>query len=186
MTKPYNCPTGNCGNNEDPPCRSVRLGDRIDPNSRAHLERNACNRCPRQPPREVKIKKLNYRTGTYYEVTDRWTDHEGNTWEPDNAVTAWWYHNDPFPGFRDKNNMTFRVARVARGGARGWQCRYVGGRLDDTSRDMGTYDYAPAPSISRAAGHAVVPRLVDNHHDDMDVEPHEANSSYVPNLTTQY
>ncbi|WP_299848125.1 hypothetical protein [uncultured Paracoccus sp.] len=186
MTEPYDCPTGRCGATEDPPCRSVKLGDKIDPNSRAHLERNACNRCPNTPPRPVYIEKLNMRTGMTFKVLDRWVDHEGNTWEPDNAATAWWFHDDPVPGFRDEKNMTFRVARVASGAGRGWQCRYVGGKLDDTTKYMGTYDYAPAPSAARAVGNMIAPGTVENLHNAMDVAPHKVNGNYLPNLTQRY
>ncbi len=171
MADGYNCPTGKCGKDTDPPCRSVKRGDTVAPNSRAHLERNACNRCPKKPPTPVYITKQNIRTGVEFKVLDRWVDHEGNTWEPDNAVTAWWYHDDPIPGFRDNGNMTFRVARVAAGGARGWQCRYKNGALDDTSKYMGTYDYAPAGTTD---------------HVSMDVSPHGKNSNYVGGLTQKY
>lgn len=65
--------------------------------------------------------------------------------------------------------MTFRV--LPDGVARGWQCRYVKGTLDDTTEYMGTYDYASAGTSA---------------HVSMDVTPHNANASYVPNLTEQY
>lgn len=167
----FDCPTGNCGSAEpDPDCKSVKAGDTVEPNSKAHTERNRCNRCPKSPPRPVYITKPGRIYGTR-QVLSHWTDDEGNIWAPDNAATAWWYHDDPFPGFRDKNNMTFRVKSVASGGKGGWQCRYENGVLDDASPAMGTYDYAEAGTSS---------------HWSMDVSPHNANGNYVPNLTEQY
>jgi hypothetical protein len=164
------CPTGQCASAAaDPECRSIKLGDTINSSSKAHTERNRCNRCPTKPPRPVYITKPGRVWGTR-RVLSHWTDDEGNTWAPDNAFTAWWYHDDPLPGTRDNNNMTFRIARSASGG-RGWQCRYSGGTLDDTTTAMGTYDYAPAGT---------------GDHISMDVTPHGANPNYVGGLTEKF
>ena len=169
MPQDFDCPTGECGEQE-PDCRSVEVGDTIDPNSTLHTERNRCNRCPSTPPTPVYIEKPAGR-GQTHRVLSHWTDSENNTWAPDNAVSAWWFHGDPFPGFRDRNNMTYRVVNVAAGGKGGWQCRYTNGVLDDTTADMGTYDYAPAGTSD---------------HVSMDVSTHNANSAYVGGLTEQY
>jgi hypothetical protein len=164
------CPTGKCASAApDPDCRSVKVGDTIDPFSKLHTERNRCNRCPTTPPRPVYITKPGRLWGER-RVLSHWTDSEGNTWAPDNAFTAWWFHDDPLPGTRDNNNMTFRVVKTASGG-RGWQCRYVAGKLDDTTNAMGTYDYAPAGTGDHYA---------------MDVSTHDANPNYVANLTQTY
>jgi hypothetical protein len=164
------CPTGTCGAAvADPDCRSVKRGDTINPQSKAHIERNSCNRCPKSPPRPVYITKPGKLWGTT-RVLSHYTDDEGNRWAPDNAVTAWWYHNDPFPGLRDNNNMTFRVVATGNG-SRGWQCRYSGGALDDTTTAMGTFDYAPAGT---------------GDHISMDVTPHGANPHYKAGLTATY
>lgn len=164
------CPTGECASAaSDPDCASISRGDVIDAFSKQHTERNRCNRCPKIPPRPVFITKPSRVWGTS-RVLSHWVDSEGNTWAPDNAVTAWWYHDDPFPGWRDNNNMTFRIVRSSLG-QRGWQCRYVSGTLDDTSTAMGTYDYAPAGT---------------GDHISMDVTPHGTNPNYVGNLTQQF
>lgn len=170
MAGEVDCPTGDCASSEpDPDCRSVSRGDAIDANSALHTERNRCNRCPSSPPRPVYITKPG-RVWGERRVLSHWTDDEGNVWAPDNALSAWWYHDDPLPGLRDREDMTFRVVRTA-SGAGGWQCRYVGGALDDSSRYMGTYDYAPAGTAD---------------HWNMDVVPHDANDAYVGGLTTRY
>lgn len=166
------CPTQLCAAAK--PCQRVKLGDVIDPNSDAHLRRNECNACPIKPPSPLYIRKRYKVPGTDWQVYERqvftgYVDDLNNEWAPDNAVTAWWFHGDPFPGTRDDANMTFRV--VPKGAVRGWQCRYVKGVLDDTSSQMGTYDYADAPSVN---------------HTRMDVSPHNVNDKYVPNLTRQY
>lgn len=168
MPQDFDCPTGECGN--EPDCRSVTVGDPISPSSALHTERNRCNRCPSTPPIPVYYDKPGRLWGTR-RVLLHWTDSEGNLWEPDNAVTAWWFHDDPLPGFRDNENMTFRVSIVASGGRGGWQCRYQNGTLNDTSSAMGTYDYAPAGTAN---------------HVSMDVTPHNSNSAYVGGLTQQY
>lgn len=168
MPQDFDCPTGECG--AEPDCRSVSVGDPIDPSSTLHTERNLCNRCPSAPPVPVYYDKPGRLWGTR-RVLLHWTDSEGNLWEIDNAVTAWWFHDDPFPGFRDNGNMTFRVSMVAAGGKGGWQCRYQNSARDDTSSAMGTYDYAPAGTAN---------------HVSMDVTPHNANSAYVGGLTEQY
>lgn len=171
MPQDFDCPTGTCG--EEPICKQIKEGDDISSSSRAHLERNACNRCPSSNPTPV------YSTSIWYDRHGNprrsrrltgFTDSEGNSWEPDNAGTAWIFHDDPFPGFRTFENMTYRVVETTSGG-RGWQCRYVDGVLDDTTSDMGTFDYAPAPS---------------GEHWSMDVMPHFGNSNYTPNLTEQF
>ncbi len=147
----YNCSTGECKH-----CHQIKEGDEIPPFSRAHIERNACNRCPSLPPepqyeivreRVSGQMKRNHPNG-YREkkVFTHFEDSENHVWEPDNSITAWWFHDDPFPGFRNDQNMTFRVA-AEEGGARGWQCRYEGGVLDDATLGMGTYDYADAPLV---------------------------------------
>ena len=170
MNDSVDCPTGTCGSSTpDPDCRSVTRGDTIDASSVLHTERNRCNRCPSTPPRPVYVRRPGHLWGQRT-VLSHWTEDEGNTWAPDNAVSAWWFHDDPFPGFRDNDNMTFRVVRTASGRG-GWQCRYHDGALDDTTTAMGTYDYAPAGTTD---------------HVSMDVTPHNSNPNYVAGLTEQY
>lgn len=170
-----NCATRNCK-----PCTMVKLGDIIDPNSKAHIERNACNRCPTVAPKAKYVTKRikvtgqsrrNYPSGyRVQKVFTHFEDSEGNIWDPDTALTAWWFHDDPFPGFRSNQNMTFRIFDSINGG-RGWQCRYENGVLDDVTTAMGTYDFAEAGGKD---------------HVNMDVSPHNANPNYKPNLTMQF
>ncbi len=186
----FDCPEGTCGEDE-PRCRDIELGDEIDPNSVAHLERNECNRCPASPPTPVTVRKRRWvglllAPGGWeeYDEVVGYIDCEGNEWAPDNRFTSWHFHGDPNPLTTDfdRMNATFRV--VPSGSVRGWQCRYVNGGLDDTSPDMGTYDYAPAGISEVIEG--ILPGGERNEHDDMDVQPHNANGNYVPGLTTVY
>ena len=165
----YNCPTGTCGT--DKICAEVVVGDPIDSNGRAHIERNACNQCPSSPPvplyrtipphgRNPARQKL-----LYYQ------DHTGRQWLPDSRFTAPIFHGDAGLGHREPDSMTFRLDVGLTDDEHGWQCRYYHGVLDDTSTDMGTYDYAKAPSAA---------------HTSMDVRPHNENPNYAPNLTTKY
>lgn len=156
----FDCPTGDCG--EALACEQVGLEDEIDAESVEHLERNACNKCPPSPP----VAKYD----VYYLWPDKFLgyfDCDGNEWEPDNRFSAYLYHDDPFPRpWRTPDDMTYRV--VENGVVRGWQCRYVDGKLDDESTYMGTYDYAPSGTTA---------------HWNLDVTPHNENDGYAPNLT---
>jgi hypothetical protein len=169
----FDCPTGECDNSE-PPCESVKPGDEIDPNSREHTERNACNRCPSSPPTPVYRQQSAAQRARHGKRLSHYTDSEGNIWSADNSITAAIFHGDPISNIftaADNNTRTFRVTSRADGGWPGWQCRYVDGAVDDTTGDMGTYDYGPAPSSA---------------HTSMDVSTHRANGNYVPGLTEQY
>lgn len=165
----YNCPTGTCG--ADKVCAEIVAGDSIDPNGRAHIERNACNKCPSSPPMPVYRtipqhgRNPEERRLLYYE------DDTKRRWKPDSAFTAPIFHGDAGIGRRALDSMTYRLVKGLSLDEHGWQCRYYLGVLDDTSTDMGTYDYAEAPS---------------SHHNAMDVDPHLANPNYAPNLTEQY
>ncbi len=165
---PYDCPTGNCRN--DKPCQEVKEGDAIDPFSREHVERNACNRCPTTNPEPVTHTVARLFGLTESEEISHYEDAEGNQWQPDNWFTAPRYHGDAGIGARDPSNMTYRVVMAATGG-RGWQCRYHGGQLDDRSLDLGTFDYAEGGTSM---------------HMRMDVSPHNANPLYAPNLTETF
>jgi len=168
----YNCPTGTCGT--DKVCAEIVEGDTIDPNGRAHIERNACNKCPSSPPVAIYIMEREYHNSLdyiEYPVLDHYADSSGRVWSPDNSFTAPIFHGDAGLGNREPESMTFRLENGLSSDERGWQCRYHHGVLDDTSTDMGTYDYAEAPSPNHTA---------------MDVDPHLANPNYAPNLTEQY
>lgn len=179
----YDCPTGTCA--QDKVCSEVEIGDTIDPDGRAHIERNACNRCPsRNPTAMTRVIPPNWIRGERTEIT-HYEDSEGNQWQPDSSLTAPIFHGDAGLGNRTAGNQTYRLA-VAASDGRGWQCRYYGGRLDDTSLDLGTYDYAPAPSAMRAIGNRVTFGWVDDEHNAMDVQPHNANPNYAPNLTETF
>lgn len=180
----YNCPTGTC--KTDRVCEGVEKGDTIAPSSRAHIERNSCNECPSSPPVPVYVTKTEMRRYESREVQELigYADHTGRLWQPDNELTAPIFHGDAgIISGRDYRSMTFRLDRGLSDDERGWQCRYYHGMLDDTSTDMGTYDYADS-SITKAVGAMVY--LTTDHHDLMDVQPHNSNPNYAPNLTTQY
>ncbi len=113
-------------------------------------------------------------------------DSEGNIWGADNSVTSANFHGDPGIWNSAQASGTFRVKTTTGGKRGGWQCRYYEGVLDDTSFDLGTYDYADAPSFLRAVGRFTAGSYVDNLHDDMDVQPHHANPYYIPNLTEKF
>jgi hypothetical protein len=180
-TTPFDCPTGTCDNRA---CSDLprNVLNTVDPFGRPHVERNACNRCPTAPPFEVLVVDSILPFGD----TTILTDSEGNTWNMDSGATAPRFHGDPGLLRRDRDHATYRLAEPADGTSGGWQCRYWGGVLDDTSYDLGTYDYADAPGVMRAMGRAVAGSYVDNLHDDMDVVPHFANPRYVPNLTQKF
>ncbi|MEL7090400.1 MAG: hypothetical protein AAFN94_01580 [Pseudomonadota bacterium] len=179
----YNCPTGTCG--QDKVCEDINVGDHIDPFGRAHIERNACNRCPSTNPTPMtRVIPPGWIRGERQEIT-HYEDSEGNFWQPDSSLTAPIFHGDAGLGNRTADNQTYRLERAMSGG-RGWQCRYVGGQLDDTSVDLGTYDYAAAPSVARAVGNFVTGGYVENAHDAMDVQPHKANPNYAPGLTETF
>ncbi len=165
---PYNCPTGTCAT--DKPCEEVKPGDTIAPDSREHVERNACNRCPATNPTPVTEVQSRMWPLPDKEVVVRYEDSEGNHWLPDSMFSAPRFHGDAGLGARDAPNMTYRVALSLSGG-RGWQCRYFGGVLDDTSLDLGTFDYADGGTSM---------------HMSMDVSPHNANPNYAPNLTETF
>jgi hypothetical protein len=180
---PYDCPTGECAS--DKVCTEVQLGDTIDPFGLEHVERNACNRCPTSNPEPVtRVIPEGWVRGEREEIT-HYMDSQGNRWQPDSWFTAPQFHGDPGIGHRTPGNQTYRL-EFALGGGRGWQCRYVGGVLDDTSLDLGTYDYAPAPSKLRAVGNRMTGGMVEDLHNDMDVSPHFANPNYAPGLTETY
>lgn len=181
---PYNCPTGTC--RTDKICTEVSVGDPIDPMGREHIERNACNRCPSTNPTPVvRIGRTGHAGSVTYEEITHYTDSEGNSWAPDSGLTAPVFHGDAGLGNRTAGNQTYRLTASASGG-RGWQCRYYGGAVDDTSLDLGTYDYAPAPGKARAVGNRITFGLVGDDHNDMDVKPHNANPNYAPNLTEKF
>lgn len=168
----FDCPTGEC--EEEHPCESVKEGDKIDPNSVEHTERNACNRCPSSPPTPVYAQQTKRQRARHGPRLRHYTDSEGNIWSADNALTAAYFHGDPISNIYsppDNNNRTFRVESRADGGWPGWQCRYVDGAVDDTTEYMGTYDYGTAPSSA---------------HTSMDVSTHSDNNNYVPGLTQQF
>ncbi|MFV0408294.1 MAG: hypothetical protein ACK5LJ_00910 [Paracoccus sp. (in: a-proteobacteria)] len=179
----YNCPTGEC--RRDRVCAEVRPGDNIAPYSREHIERNACNRCPRTPPQPVYVEKLAPRGYGPTSELAYYMDSEGNQWAPDSWFTASVldFHGDPL--LRDTDNQTYRVIWTM-SGEMGWQCRYESGKLDDSSRYMGTYDYGPTPHVLRAIGNKASFGYIENIHNDMDVVPHMQNGYYVPNLTEVY
>lgn len=178
-----NCPTGTC--RTDKVCEEVEIGDPIDPQSREHVERNACNRCPSTNPTFQRIETYNLGPNFPPRIDQFYGDSEGNRWQADSKFTAPDFHGDAGLGNRTEENMTYRLERSVSGG-RGWQCRYYGGALDDTSLDLGTYDYAPSPGMARAAGNYFAPSWVSNDHNDMDVVPHNANPNYAPNLTEKF
>ncbi|MCK0122432.1 hypothetical protein MWU61_17890 [Loktanella sp. F6476L] len=179
---PYNCPTGTC--RTDKICTKVSIGDTIDPYGREHIERNACNRCPSSNPIPVnRIIPKHGRTPQRTEIS-HYVDGQGNTWAPDSGLTAPVFHGDAGLGNRNAENQTYRLLQGH--GGRGWQCRYYGGAVDDTSLDLGTYDYAPAPGTARAVGNRVTFGLVGDDHNDMDVKPHNSNPNYAPNLTEKF
>lgn len=162
----YNCPVANCG--AEKVCEQVNVGDPITGDSRAHIERNACNKCPSSPPvprYSVRGDRNHPRRILYFE------DHTGRRWQPDSDLTAPIFHGDAGFGHRTHDSMTFRLDFGLSQDERGWQCRYYKGQLDDTSTDMGTYDYADAPS---------------SNHTEMDVNTHLQNPHYAPNLTERY
>ncbi len=164
----YDCPTGTCAT--DKVCEEVKDGDTIAPDSREHVERNACNRCPGTNPDPVMHTVERLFGLTEREELSHYEDAEGNHWQHDNWLTAPRYHGDAGIGARDAQNMTFRVV-LAAGGGRGWQCRYYGGALDDTSLDLGTFDYADGGTSM---------------HMSMDVTPHNGNPNYAPNMTETF
>lgn len=87
----YNCPTGECGHDEKD-CHAIEEGDEIGPNSKAHLERNACNRCPSSPPKPYyQIHRISRGRGQYdtVKLLLYYYDDEDHKWAPDNALTAW-------------------------------------------------------------------------------------------------
>jgi hypothetical protein len=166
-------------------CEEVSIGDTIDPFGREHIERNACNQCPTSNPTPVsRIVPRHGRNPERVEIT-HYIDSQGNMWDPDSGFTAPIFHGDAGLGNRTAGNQTYRLTSSSTGG-RGWQCRYFGGAVDDASLDLGTYDYAPAPGVARAAGNRVTFGLVDDIHKDMDVSPHNDNPNYAPNLTETY
>ncbi|MFM2391815.1 MAG: hypothetical protein RLZZ437_3370 [Pseudomonadota bacterium] len=176
----FDCPTGTCDNK---PCSSIARNQKytIDPFLAPHINRNQCNRCPTNHPFELTIERRMLLPNVVV-----LTDAEGNIWNMDSAFTAPIFHGDPGLGRRDAGTATYRVAKTANDRAGGWQCRYYGGVLDDTSYDLGTYDYADAPGILRAVGRFAAGSYVDNLHDDMDVAPHAANPAYAPGLTEKF
>jgi hypothetical protein len=180
-TAAFNCPTGTC---DSKACSDIPRNQayNIQPFSRPHVERNACNRCPTSPPPLVEIKSRSW----FQRPATALIDVEGNLWGIDSSVTAPKFHGDPGWFRRDGNSATYRVQKAARANAGGWQCRYWEGALDDTSYDLGTYDYADAPGVLRALGRATLGSSIDNLHDDMDVVPHFANPRYAPNLTQKF
>ncbi len=224
---PFDCPTGTCA--EDKVCEEVEESDDIDPFGRAHVERNACNKCPSSHPTEIwdtidtnvdgqslwifiqeyesdgTIPYSQASTWRHYlekgytnlviadmnrtlrTSTARYEDHTRRIWGPDHWFTAPQYHGDAgIMGERVPEYMTFRLLQ-GQGDERGWQCRYYGGVLDDTSIDLGTYDYAPAPpKLSAILEKFSYGDWFETGHNFMDVEPHEQNPSYAPNLTVKY
>lgn len=180
---PYDCPTGTCA--QDKICEDVSPGDPIDPNGREHVERNACNRCPSSNPAPMTRVIAQHGRNLAREEITHYEDDEGNQWQPDSWFTAPKFHGDPGIGARTPGNQTYRLIRAASDG-RGWQCRYVAGVLDDTSLDLGTYDYASAPTPIRAVGNRITFGSVDDTHNDMDVTPHFSNPNYAPNMTERF
>lgn len=178
----YDCPTGTC--RTDKVCTEVSLGDAIEPFSREHVERNACNRCPSTNPTPV-TRVISQFRNEQNTIVAFYTDREGNAWQPDSQFTAPFFHGDAGLGNRIFTSMTFRLERAGNGGS-GWQCRYFESALDDTSLDLGTYDYAPTPSVARALGNRISFELIGNVHNDMDVKPHNGNPNYAPNLTEAF
>jgi len=164
----YDCPTGTC--RTDKVCEEVVDGDTIDPSSREHVERNACNRCPASNPTPVMQVVDRFWPLPDSEEVSHYEDHEGNQWLPDSIFTAPHFHGDAGFGARDAPNMTYRI-HISAAGGRGYQCRYYGGALDDTSLDLGTFDYADGGTLM---------------HKRMDVNPHGSNPNYAPNLTVTY
>lgn len=179
-TEAFNCPTGTCDNT---PCSDIprNVSRVIDPFSRAHVERNACNRCPTQPP----IRTVIPSNSMFIPDTVVYLDSEGNKWGIDSAVAAPRFHGDGGMIGREDGSSTYRVTKTANGQSGGWQCRYYQGNLDDTSYDLGTYDYADA-EIMAVIGSKVPFAGIENIHDTMDVQPHYANPRYTPGLTKKY
>lgn len=165
----YNCPVANCGTEKV--CEQVNVGDPITGDSRAHIERNACNKCPSSPPQPVYKVIPRHGRNPERKVLLFYEDHTSRQWEPDSGFTAPIFHGDAGLGNREHDSMTFRLLYGLSDSERGWQCRYYKGQLDDTSTDMGTYDYADAPS---------------SNHTEMDVNTHLQNPHYATNLTERY
>lgn len=169
LVLPYNCPTGTCA--QDKVCNEISTEDTIDPFGRAHIERNACNQCPSSAPQPVRIRvrPRRWHRGPVYKI-DHFVDSQSRRWLADSSLTAPIFHGDAGFFYREIESMTFRLERGLSDDERGWQCRYYFGVLDDQSSDMGTYDYADAPS---------------GDHTRLDVDTHLVNPNYAANLTTQ-
>jgi RHS repeat-associated protein len=96
------------------------------------------------------------------EANNKYYDQKGNEWKKDNPISSAIFHGGLF-GFK-----TFRGIRKLSGS----QCTYTkDGVLVDNGPYMGTFDYGEAPS---------------DEHWDFDVETHNENPHYEPNLTEQY
>lgn len=177
----FDCPTGTCDNTacSDIPRNQKRV---IEPFSRPHVARNECNRCPTAPPFRLLIAPVPPSLATTVLITDS----EGNIWSMDSSLTAPIFHGDGGFFSRKDASATYRIKKVANNQRGGWQCRYFEERLDDTSYDLGTYDYADAPGMLRAVGRYAAGDNIDNLHDDMDVLPHNANPYYAPGLTRTF
>ncbi|MFC1572742.1 RHS repeat-associated core domain-containing protein [Candidatus Eisenbacteria bacterium] len=103
----------------------------LDPQSKQHIERNRCNRCPRREPEEIEG------------CPGRW-DLLGNQWKRDNPMTAFRFHCG-WLGYRTYRGVTIR----------GSQCTYSPtGIFVDAGRCMGTYDYStPRDPVSTLRHH---------------------------------
>ena|GEM_PF-4746827 len=91
-----------------------------------------------------------------------YADHKGNNWNKDNWFSAGWFHGGWSQGYDTWRNPNT-----------GSQCTYDENSLVDDGPYLGTYDYkTPADGLGV--------------HKEYDVNPHNVNGSYTPNLTTQY
>ncbi len=117
-----------------------------------HTARNLYNKCPKEKPHEKE-------DGNFY-------DCDGNKWNPDNVGSSKKFH-----GY-NKGKRTFRGIEKFEGS----QCTYnPDGTLDDSSSEMGTYDFISPDGFWSMLGHF-----------GLDVLPHLIDGNYTGGLTEQY
>ena len=115
-----------------------------------HSYRNTFNKCPEKKPKNGQV---------------------------DNGECS----NNPNPWQEERKNGYFHQGsdcyrRKNPAGTGGSQCCYIGGKLDDTSKEMGTYDYFHPGDLFGVFGHVVA-----------DVVPHFVyGGGYIGGLTSTY